>query len=218
MSSSNGGRRSMDDVLSSIRRIIGAEKRDDGDEYEFDESKYDIPPVGDDPDEPLDLGPALGKAKPGQGGGDDDEPMSLTPGMRSGRLDDEVSLEPGERSGRAAARTAPGSQPATGRDAEEDMPMPLGRPAAVPDHGGGNAGVPAAFGEDDGGDAVVIDEAALEDMIRRIVRDEIAQAVSEDTMKRIVHEELNGELGQRISVNVRRMIQDEVARLLRDPG
>ena len=49
-----------------------------------------------------------------------------------------------------------------------------GRPAPEP------ARAPAAAAVSEDEDAVMIDEAALEDMIRRIVREELARALSED--------------------------------------
>jgi len=194
MSSKSGGRRSMDDVLSSIRRIIGADKRED-DDGEFHPEKYDVPrsggtrPGGGPDEEPMRLGASLG--------GDmnaDAEPLSLSPEMREG----EAPIPLGQPIGRGDA------------DPSDNAPVPM------PVRGGAAAPAPV---EETGGDAVVIDEAALEDMIRRVVRDELTQTGPGDEMiRQIIHEELSGDIGQRISANVRRLIQDEVSRLLRDPG
>jgi hypothetical protein len=172
MSSNSGRRRSMDDVLSSIRRIIGADKQSD-DEYGSGADKYHVPPLDETGGQPPDLQPV--------GGHEAEDPLPLTPGMRSAGPED--------------------------RGGDEAIPMPVRDEAQAPAEGGG------------GGDAMVIDEAALEDMIRRIVRDELEQLENDEAaMRRIVHEELTGEIGQRISDNVRRMIRDEVSRLMRDPG
>jgi hypothetical protein len=77
---------------------------------------------------------------------------------------------------------------------------------------------PPAFDDEDG---LMIDEAALEDMIRRIVREELAaerdeMADAEERMRGLVREELMGELGQNISHNVKRLVASEVERLLAD--
>jgi hypothetical protein len=71
---------------------------------------------------------------------------------------------------------------------------------------------------------MVIDEAALEEMIRRIVREELdAQAPAaagpdEDEIRRVMRDELMGETGQNISRNVKKLIEAEVARLLAERG
>lgn len=184
MSSSGGNRKSMDDVLSSIRRIIGTDKQEGRAVDDRDLSGTEEPA-------PLDLGAPIGKGAPSRDEPEEGTPMPLTSNMRVGfdHMDEDDATRVAH-----AHRATPGFPTADSAPADVQVPGP------------------------EADETTEIDEAALEDMIRRIVRDEIAQAVSEDTMKRIVHEELNGELGQRISVNVRRMIQDEVARLLRDPG
>lgn len=174
----------MDDVLSSIRRIIGSDKRDDDDAFESGADKYYVPPVGEEP--PLELGPSLDRESSG-------EPMPLTPGMRA--------AEPGQG--------GLGDGPGRHGGAADQVPTP-----ARPD-----APVPSDSADDQGGDAVVIDEAALEDMIRRIVRDEVAAALpGDDRMREVVHEELQGDVGQNISENVQRLIRAEVARILNRQG
>lgn len=186
----------MDDVLSSIRRIIGAEKRapvEDDDESGAD--KYHVPPVPDQDDGPLQLGASLDNS----GGGS--APLSLSQDMRvgfgelgGGRRPHDATPDPG-----ASAAPDPGAVP-------DPIPLPVRQEQSLP----------AEPDDPEGGDALVIDEAALEDMIRRIVRDEIQEALpSRDEMRNVVHEELHGEVGQRISKNVLKMIQAEVGRLLR---
>ncbi|MEO0425947.1 MAG: hypothetical protein AAF160_00765 [Pseudomonadota bacterium] len=56
---------------------------------------------------------------------------------------------------------------------------------------------PAMAAQGQGG-AVIMDESALEDMIRRVIRAELVE----------------GELGRNISANVRRLIEDEIARAM----
>lgn len=68
-------------------------------------------------------------------------------------------------------------------------------PAALPP--GSAETLPAATAEGTGG-AVIMDESALEDMIRRVIRTELVE----------------GELGRNISANVRRLIEDEIARAM----
>ncbi|MGF1502873.1 MAG: hypothetical protein ACFBSD_13755 [Paracoccaceae bacterium] len=165
MSSNSGGRRSMDDVLSSIRKIIGADRKD----ADFDD---DIPMRLGDPVEGPTKPPAAGEA----------DPISLTPNMRV----DLTKLNE-DRAGAAA--------PA------------MGTGEAVVMH--------AVEGGKDGEDAVEMDEAALEDMIRRVVREEFAarDAEAEEKMRGVVRTELMGETGQNISRNVQKMIQAEVAKI-----
>jgi len=183
----------MDDVLSSIRRIIGADKR--GDELgEGGVDKYYVPSLDESAEAPLELGNPSG----GRGGA---EPMPLDPGMRADAPSD-----------RLAARRHSGGLRGLEPGAGADEPSPA---VPMPVRGSEASDVPANA-EPEGSDAMVIDEAALEDMVRRIIRDEVARAMpGEDAMRRVVHEELQGELGQRISENVQRMIQDEVSRLRR---
>ena len=78
-----------------------------------------------------------------------------------------------------------------------------------------------ADGEPEVPDAGVTPDAReLEDTIRRVIREEAADADSvatpdaqeqDDTIREIIREELAGEMGQRLSNNIRRMIRDEVA-------
>lgn len=188
MSSSGGNRKSMDDVLASIRRIIGAEKKDGYD---------DMPESGDSAaaQDPLTLGAPIRRGDPEKLRAEVADPLSLTPNMR---VDfSKLTQEEG-------TRIAP--------PAGVPMPPPPAREPA-----------PRFEPEEADDDAVVIDEAALEDMIRRIVREELdARAAeaddSEDAMRRIVREELGGETGQAISRNVLRLIQSEVAKLLAARG
>ena len=88
MSSNGGNKKSMDDVLSSIRRIIGTEGREDGGGEA--PRAAEEPPKGDLP--PLRLGDPV--AEPGDA--DDREPpaLSLTPGMRADTPADEAPDAP----------------------------------------------------------------------------------------------------------------------------
>ena len=167
MSSSSGSKKSMDDVLSSIRRIVGTEQEGQG-----------TPQQGGG-EAPLRLGdPVSGPTRSGGGGG----ALPLTPDMRA---------DPGQGGGGASAPLSLSGMEAD-RVAAEPEPEPE-TPAA------------AAVSEEE--DAVMIDEAALEDMVRRIVREELARALSEDAdadsrIRAILRDELMGETGQTISENV----------------
>lgn len=198
MSSSGGNRKSMDDVLSSIRRIIGAEKKDG----------YDDLPDPDGPDagrDPLTLGAPIRPGNPPRPDGPDtgagpqaatgSDPLSLTPNMRVDftkltRDEPEPSASPEPLALSPRQQVAP--------------------PAAEP-------AVAAPSDADE--DAMLIDEAALEEMIRRIVREELDAREGEagpddDQIRRVLREELAGETGQNISRNVKKLIGAEVARLL----
>ncbi len=209
MSSNGGNRKSMDDVLASIRRIIGAEKK----------GGYDDLPAADQPgEEPLALGTPIREGNPEKARGPEPaptepaaDPLSLTPNMRVdfSKLTEDGPAEP-VRPEPAAAEPAPGPLGAA------PMPEQIGAGPAEP--------AEAPVHEDE---AVVIDEAALEEMIRRIVREEIdarmgaaadEAAAREDDMRRVVREELMGETGQNISRNVQKMIQAEVKRLSGEGG
>ena len=186
----------MDDVLSSIRRIIGAEKRDG----------YDDLPGADAPDapqDPLTLGAPIREGNPARIGGGGAEraeapadPLSLTPNMR-------VDFTRLTREDETAAPR---------------RPLPAHDPAPEP------ARMAAAAAEDDGqDDGMVIDEAALEELIRRVVREELdaregAGGADDDTIRRVLREELAGETGRNISRNVQKLIQAEVARLVGNRG
>ncbi|GMG83608.1 hypothetical protein LNKW23_28210 [Paralimibaculum aggregatum] len=211
MSSSGGNRKSMDDVLSSIRRIIGSEKKEG----------YDDMPDRDPAEDsgPMTLGAPISEGRPQAAAPEspagEPDPLSLTPNMR---VDFTKLAERDERT----RIGGPAPQP-------EAMP---GAAEAVPAE---DAPEPYSLGEDDDDEAVVIDEAALEDMIRRIVREELevlreteeaaradaeAAAASErqEEMRSVVREELMGETGKNISRNVQKLIQAEVTRLLAERG
>jgi len=191
MSSNSGNRKSMDDVLSSIRRIIGTERKDDAEE-------------GAGP-APLKLGDPVAPGRPsGDDGGD---ALSLTPNMR---------VDPQRLRTAEAEAGAPRPLDLGGMEAPPRPAPPEPEPEPAPEPGTGTEGA-----EDE--DAVVIDEAALEDMIRRIVREELAAAIEDDDesegqMRALVRDELMGETGQNISRNVQAMIRSEVERMLRDRG
>ncbi|MGF1446841.1 MAG: hypothetical protein ACFBRM_11675 [Pikeienuella sp.] len=220
MNSGGGNRKSMDDVLSSIRRIIGADKKEG-----YDDMPDQATPPQD--EAPLTLGDPImpgnrAAERPAAPTPDDlppmappaADPLSLTPNMRVdfSKLTDADDVP----------RQAP------------PEPTALAEPAPMPE--------PQT--EED--EALVIDEAALEDMIRRIVREEIATAKEEleaqsaaareadlarqseldaqreagrtEAMRQVVRDELMGETGQNISRNVQRMIQAELERLLAERG
>ncbi len=200
MNTSGGNRKSMDDVLASIRRIIGADKKDGYD----DMPEPDL--IGRD-EPPLALGAPIAEgdpaktrapeAAPSASAPDAPDPLSLTPNMR-------VDFS---------------------KLTEEDPPRP--EPAAVAPPPPSAPAMPEPEPELADEEAVVIDEAALEDMIRRIVREEIAEreagaeadaAERREEMRQVVREELMGPTGQNISRNVQKMIQAEVAKLLAEKG
>ena len=178
MSSNGGNKKSMDDVLSSIRRIIGTEGREDGGGEA--PRAAEEPPKGDLP--PLRLGDPV--AEPGDA--DDRQPpaLSLNPGMRADTPDDEAPDAPLSLGQYAATpERSEDLEPAAGPAPVEPGPL---EPAAA---------APVGETEDD---AVVLDEAALEDMIRRIVREEMAESQpaaaspagpDEETVRRILREE-----------------------------
>lgn len=225
-----GPRKSMEDVLAAIRRIVRNEK-------------------------PVETSPAMGPQVDDDD--DDDAPLTLTPAMRSD-TGAAMMAEPAPSPMQMAPMTAPMAvaepapmatmagaeapsmrtilQPAMPEaammppPAAPELSMPEAPQIAMPEvpqtpmagwsapetrapepapreQAGGMGSfaamarpapaMPAAAVQpvDTVEDAVVIDEAALEDMVRRIVRDE-----------------LMGEMGLRMSKNVTRLIQDEVAR------
>jgi len=195
MSSNGGNRKSMDDVLSSIRRIIGNDpKEQDDDAGPADASA-----------EPLRLGEPVAPGRRSSSGSDDK--LSLTPNMRTDRLTGE---------------------PAAPAEQAEEAPLSLGgmeaepsRPAAAPEPPQPTQAPATTVSEDE--ESIEIDEAALEDMIRRIVREELATALAEDEeietrMRAVVQDDLMGETGQNISRNVQAMVRAEVERMFRDRG
>lgn len=213
MSSNGGNRKSMDDVLSSIRRIIGAEKKDGYDELPE--------PGGQGAEAPLNLGAPIAAGDPAKAAGGaaaaEGDPLSLTPNMRVdfSKLGDRGDDADATRIGGPAPQPQPMplSPEQLGGSREPDPVAPL---AAVPDPEPSAPSYPAGDEDDE---AVLIDEAALEEMIRRIVREELdaqraAEADRQEEMRQVVRDELMGETGQNISRNVQRMIQAEVSRML----
>lgn len=201
----------MDDVLSSIRRIIGSDaKKDDG-----GEAPLNLEPGG--AQEPLALGTPIQPGSIPEAPRADSEAMPLTPNMRVdfSKLTDENPLS--GASPAAEPTPAPAPHPAA-------EPVDFLRSAAAPEEGA-EAPEESAYPDDE---AVVIDEAALEEMIRRIVREELAAQPpaapppaappDDEAMRQVVREELMGETGQNISRNVQSLIQAEVSRLLADKG
>ncbi|MEM6677330.1 MAG: hypothetical protein AAF675_05615 [Pseudomonadota bacterium] len=77
----------------------------------------------------------------------------------------------------------------------DNLPAAQAAVSGPEDQSGSDAGVPA-LAEAGQGRAVIMDESALEDMIRRVIRSEL----------------MEGDLGRNISANVQRMIEDEIAR------
>lgn len=157
--SDTGNRKSMDDVLASIRRIVKSEKEGDvADTTSLTESgsavedavMADEPARAPDPviDEPV-----------------GDAPLALTPDMRSDNSDDVAS---------------------------------------------GQMDTPAS------GVAAAVDGEALEETVRRVLREEIANgALGKDLILSVLTEELTtGQTGNNISVNVMKLIQSEVAKAL----
>ncbi|MEL6219896.1 MAG: hypothetical protein AAFR79_15755 [Pseudomonadota bacterium] len=204
--SSGGNRKSMDDVLSSIRKIIGSDRKDDA---------ASMPDMAAD-QEPLALGTPIGQggAQDQQPGGDDGA-LSLTPNMRVdfSKLTDDNPLSGASPAAAPATPASPppaAPAPAPAQPTMAPPPPPAPEPAPAPV-------ASADVYQDDGledDEAVVIDEAALEDMIRRIVREEI-EASGPDTglIRQVVRDELMGETGQNISRNVTALIQAEVSKL-----
>lgn len=212
----------MDDVLSSIRRIIGSDKKDPAADR----------PLGDgDGDAPMALGTPIrpggaGSEPPAAGTPADDGALPLTPNMRVdfSKLTDDNPLSGAGAGGVGGGRrdepaAPPRPEPAAAPEPPAE-PVDFLRGASAP------AGPTEADHDGDGDDyadeddeAVVIDEAALEEMIRRIVREELdARAPDDEAMRRVVREELMGETGKNISRNVQALIQSEVKKLLADKG
>lgn len=150
--SNENERRSMDDVMASIRRIIRSERAAEP-ETEKESFATDAEVVDEVANEPAE------KA----------EPFSLTDDMR---VEEEGSSQPETE----PADTAPVPGPGSGGEITTAEPEAPEQPA------------------------VSLDESAIEDMIRRVLR-----------------EELMGEIGQNISANVTRMIETEVTRRLTGP-
>lgn len=233
MSTNGGNRKSMDDVLSSIRRIIGNEGEEaGGPPRDPGPGAADAgPPRGG--TQPLDLGAPIAPPRPtgatgGEGPGD---PLSLTPNMRvdfSKLKDDDPDAdapvsppEPAMSSGPKLtavepSRPVPPMPESLAAEATGTLPpAPPPSPADLSAHPPADGETETAFADEDE-DALIIDEAALEDLIRRIVREEIDQVTAGPTdadMRRIVQEELMGDVGQNISRNVQALIKAEVAKL-----
>lgn len=181
--SGTGQRKSMEDVLAAIRRIVRNERAPES----VQTPDPDVVPAAA-------LSPRFEPDAVDDEDEDEDEaPLTLTPDMRHApspapmgtpALDTTFATLVQPLVPEAApVPTAPVLPPPA------DMtPTPTATAVAV---------APIEAVED----AVVIDEAALEDMVRRIVRDE-----------------LMGEMGIRMTKNVTRLIQDEVARALAARG
>lgn len=161
--SNENERRSMDDVMASIRRIIRSERS-----AEPETTKESFASDAEVVDETAEVSPEA------------NEPFSLTEDMR---VEDSEAEAPKPEHDDAA------SIPPTPEVAEPEVPQAtsVGEvTTAEPDMPQQNA--------------VSLDESAIEDMIRRVLR-----------------EELMGEIGQNISANVTRMIETEVTRRLTGP-
>ena len=155
--------------MASIRRIIRSEKAAEPETQPEQPSSPDPATA-----------PAAGTAAPDaapQGASDDvlpltpemmEEPLPLTPEMQADTADPAPEAGAGEMPSALAGET---------------MPVPAASSSAPAPHDQG------------GGDALVLDEAAIEAMIRRVLQ-----------------EELMGPIGQNISTNVQRMIEAEIAR------
>lgn len=162
--SNSGNRKSMDDVLASIRRIVRSETPANGE------------PGAEEP-------PASAPVA-------EDETFSLTPDMRVDTVpQDDPWSSPLREVGDAADEvmesvedTAAHVEEAAESLVEEVVPAPAEEPDAAAEE-----------------DSLVIDEAALEQMIRDVIRDEL----------------VNGEIGRNISVNVQRMIEAEIAKAMK---
>ncbi|MEM9148514.1 MAG: hypothetical protein AAGC57_20320 [Pseudomonadota bacterium] len=193
--SSGGNRKSMDDVLSSIRRIIGSDKKDGADGAVPDGAE----------DQPMALGTPIGQGRAGADAAEDDSALPLTPNMRVdfSKLTDDNPLS---GAGREPREPSLPPKPEPPRPAD---PMELPRASATPPP-------PPRADDPEDDEAVVIDEAALEDMIRRIVREELNARGGDEAMRQVVRDELMGETGMNISRNVQSLIQAEVSRLLRE--
>lgn len=244
-------RRSMDDVLSSIRRIMRpgnggsaapVEPKPEGAAAAGPAAAEVVPLPG--PGAPVATGggtaPAAGAPVPDE---EDDEPLDLTEMMVAEPEPEPVAAMPDGTADDVLWPAAPSDEPAGdvgAADAWPGMPdpepvadSPLSPPDWEPmpddmdeapgDADGAEAEIAARLGPeeepegdlpgaepaetgtalavaDDGERALMIDEGALEDMIRRVVRAELVE----------------GEIGRNISENVRRLIEAEVARALRD--
>ena len=191
-------RRSMDDVLASIRRII----RSDKSVSEAANSSETAP--GDDP-----VKRRLARSDTVQTAPAGDAQAAVSTGAREAG-----TMQPGSKS----SATGPGTaRPAAANPAAQDAPLsltpdmmvsapPLPQqtiaqsappPAQQPE---ATAPAPAVVEQKPAPAPLVLDEAAIEGMVRRVL-----------------HEELMGQVGQNISANVQRMIEMEVAKLLPKP-
>lgn len=122
-------------------------------------------------------------------GGTGDSPLALTPEMMSET--DDAPDEP----------------------LREDFPAPGERASELatfvraPDSVGGDTEAPAAT------PGLQMDNAALRDLIREIIREELASGEAERLVRGIIKAELTtGDIGANISRNVLRLIRSEVAK------
>ncbi|MEL6769182.1 MAG: hypothetical protein AAFP17_18535 [Pseudomonadota bacterium] len=120
--------------------------------------------------------------------GEDPAPMPVDEAPFGGPVSDTPAEDPVEES-------APAFDPAAAAAAALPAAAAV-IPAAAPEAPAEET-LPAATTEGTGG-AVIMDESALEDMIRRVIRAELVE----------------GDLGRNISANVRRLIEDEIARAM----
>ena len=226
MSGNGGKRKSMDDVLSSIKRIIGNDAAEDG------AGPRGAAPRGEEGGEgelpPLRLGAEerADTSETGQGAG-----LSLTPDMRAdeaaaardeAREEREPPLTLGAGDAVPGSAGQAGSKPAGQAEPE---PEPASDPAPLPlgGHGGGAAaprgsGSAPAEPEDD---SMVIDEEVLQDMIRRTVRAELeemraGEAEDEARLRRIAREEFATALGEdeEVESRLRGLARDEASSML----
>ena len=196
-------RKSMDDVLASIRRIVRAEKEPDAEDTagaasspaesapeEAPEAVQPAPvqssPPPPAPEAPVETPPeATAAPTPAT---EEGEPLALTPDMRRDDADPgelpPVETGPSDNAAAALAGSA-AAIVATATDAEE--PAPMG-----------------------------IDRSDIREMVLDVLREELAAGGSgAEAIKGIIRDELMaGEIGQNISQNVMTLIQSEVSKAL----
>lgn len=187
----NDSGKSMDDVLASIRRIVRAERDADGpgsEEAQVVAGGQD----GDEGDAPLALTPDMMSDAESPGGpAPVPAPPPHDPGPSAADAPPPVDVF-GDPVGEAAdlrpraAELAPFVNAPDPIDAEPEAPAPA---------------------------APAIDEDTLREMVREVIREELAAGQAEGMVREIIRSELTtGEIGANISRNVLRLVRSEVAK------
>ncbi|MEL6476941.1 MAG: hypothetical protein AAFR17_06395 [Pseudomonadota bacterium] len=175
----------MDDVLASIRRIIRSDKGPAA------EAASPAKPSSPGPQSPP-PSPARNPAVEVAAADSASEPLTLTPDMMVGGSSTDPAPTSAQPSMPSPPKPAQDLPPRAPEPAATVAPLQPAQPASA---------MPAIAEPQQASAPLVLDEAAVEGMVRRVL-----------------HEELMGQIGQNISANVQRMIEAEIAKHVKSGG